>query len=171
MSTMNNELILIFCMVMMLLCSLAAAMFRSMVKSAISLAAVSVFLSIFMFTIGATWAAVFELSVCSGLITVIFISGVSLTSPDRHSVSVRAFHLSRYAMLPFLLILLGVGIIAVIILSGFDVVSTADITQVELPLREVFWNLRQADILGQIIVILVGAFAVVILFKEGNKKL
>lgn len=167
---MNNEVVLIICMIAMLICGVTAAMTRSMIRSAIALAVVSVALSVFMFAIGATWAAVFELSVCSGLVTVIFISEISATMPNRRSAAQRALHLSRFAMLPLILVLAGVGIIAVILLTGFDVSSTADITQAELPFREVFWNLRQADILGQIIVILVGAFSVVILFKEGGKK-
>ncbi|MBQ6809046.1 MAG: hypothetical protein IJP07_07830 [Firmicutes bacterium] len=168
---MNNELILIVCMLVMLVCGVTAAMSRSMIKSAINLAAVSVALSVLMFVIGATWSAVFELSVCSGLVTVIFISAVSLTESKLDSTTQRALHHSRFAMLPLILILAGVGIIAAIVLNGFDVVSTADITQTEKPFREVFWNLRQADILGQIIVILVGTFAVVILFKERGKKI
>ncbi len=157
-------------MLLMLGCGVAAAMLRSMIKSAISLALVSAALALFMFVVGATWAAVFELSVCSGLVTVIFISAVSLTSPNRKSPTQVALHHSRFAMLPLILILTGVIFIAAVLLGGFDVTSTADITQTSLPFREVFWNQRQGDILGQIIVLLTGAFAVVILFKEGGRK-
>lgn len=167
---MDNTFILIVCMLVMLGCGVTAAMTRKLVNSAISLSIVSAALSAFMFVIGATWAAVFELSVCAGLVTVIFISAISLTTPNQDSTTQKALHNSRFALLPLILILLGVGIIAVVLLSGFDVMSTADITQVEQPFREVFWNLRQTDILGQIIIVLVGAFAVVILFKEGGNK-
>lgn len=167
---MNNAFLLIVCMLVMLGCGVTAAMTRKLVNSAISLSVVSAALSVFMFVIGATWAAVFELSVCAGLVTVIFISAISLTTPNQDSATQRALHNSRFALLPLLLILVGVGLIAVVLLSGFDVTSTADITQAEQPFREVFWNLRQTDILGQIIIVLVGAFAVVILFKEGGNK-
>ncbi|MDO4732692.1 MAG: hypothetical protein Q4B50_04170 [Bacillota bacterium] len=167
---MSNEFILIICMLAMLVCGVVAAMSRSMIKSAISLAAVSVVLSIFMFVIGATWAAVFELSVCSGLVTVVFISAISLTESKQDATTQRALHLSRFAMLPLLLILVGASIVAVILMNGFEIVSTADIAEAEQSFRNVFWNLRQADILGQIFVVLVGTFAVVILFKDGTER-
>jgi multisubunit Na+/H+ antiporter MnhB subunit len=36
--------------------------------------------------------------------------------------------------------------------------------------RNILWNLRHADVLGQIIVLLAGAFSVVVFFKEEKKK-
>ncbi|MEG1538182.1 MAG: hypothetical protein RR387_07875, partial [Clostridiales bacterium] len=76
-----EQVIIIICLILMVCCGVASAMIRSMIKSAISLAAMSALLAIVLFMLGATWAGLFELSVCSGLITVIFISAISLTVP------------------------------------------------------------------------------------------
>jgi multisubunit Na+/H+ antiporter MnhB subunit len=35
--------------------------------------------------------------------------------------------------------------------------------------KEILWNVRHLDILGQVIVLLAGAFGVAILFKERRK--
>ena len=59
-----------------------AVMSRNLLTSAIMLALVSVFASIILFDFSAPWAGVFELSVCAGLITVLFISGVSLVRAE-----------------------------------------------------------------------------------------
>jgi len=168
---MQQSIIIIICLVAMVLLGLAAAMFRSMVKAAISLAGISAVLAVALFLMGAPWAALFELSVCAGLVTAIFISAISLTSPDRKQPEKVSEHKSRFASLPFILIFAGVSLIAVFILGGFviDPVAGQVTAGAAVTFREAFWNMRQADILGQVIIILAGAFAVVILFKEGGK--
>jgi len=162
--------VLIICLLLMLVAAAAAAMFRSGLKAAISLAVVSIFLSIILFLMGCTVAALFELSVCAGLITVIFISTISMTTKDRESEANMADHHRRFAALPFVLIFAGVALISVVMLTGFDVESTiGNVPAAEESFKNIFWNTRQTDILGQIIVMLAGAFAVVILFKESDK--
>ena len=60
---------------------------------------------------------------------------------------------------------------AIVVISGFDLNLVApDATAAVDNFKDVFWNTRQADILGQIIIILAGAFAVAILFKESTKE-
>ncbi len=162
---------LIICMFAMLIFGVAAAMCRSMLKSAIFLAAVSTALAIVLFLFNAPWAGVFELSVCAALITAVFISAMGLSDPDRKSPETVKDQRSRFAVLPFILLILGIALVAIVIISGFSVVSTADPSVSTQTFRDVFWNFRQADILGQIIMILAGAFAVVIFFKEGSKKI
>ena len=54
----------------MLLCALWTVMTRGLVRAALGLAATSIALTVLMFMLGAGLAAVFELSVCAGLITV-----------------------------------------------------------------------------------------------------
>ena len=56
----------------MLLCCLWAVMARGLLRAAIALATTSVVLAIIMFRLDSPLAAVFELSVCAGLITVVF---------------------------------------------------------------------------------------------------
>ncbi len=167
--------IIVICLAAMVLLGLAAAMFRSMVKAAVSLAGISALLAVVLFLMGASWAALFELSVCAGLVTAIFISAISLTATDRKQPEKVSAHKSRFASLPFILIFAGVAMIALLVLGGF-VISPAATSPLlsgtftpAATFKEALWNMRQADVLGQIIIILAGAFAVVILFREGGK--
>ena len=164
------ELILIACLLFMLISGVAAAIMRSGIKSALALAAASIFLSIILFILKCPYAALFELSLCSGLITCIFIGTISKTTGDRRSNTDDETHKKRYAALPFVLIAAGIVLIAVVFGSGFDISSTAgSVPTAEESFRNVFWNTRQADILGQIIIIIAGALAVVVLFRESDK--
>ncbi len=54
-------------------------MIRDLLKAAVSLAALSAVLTVILFMLKAPLAAVFELSVCAGLITVVFVSTISMT--------------------------------------------------------------------------------------------
>ena len=152
----------------MIIAGISASMMRSGIKSAISLAAVSIFLSIILFILNCPFAALFELSVCSGLITVVFISTVSMTTKDLESKATAAYR-KRFTALPFILLFTGIALIAIIVLTNFDISPVSDIPIAEHSFKDVFWNTRQADILGQIIVVLAGAFAIVALFKGSDK--
>lgn len=143
--------------------SVWAVMAYSLVLAAIALGAASAVLAIIMFLMGFPTAAVLELSVCAGLITVVFISAISLT-PKRSPASTRddmRRRMKRFLPLPFIL-LAG----AFVLWFGgwnFDAVpAVADAAGV----RETLWGERSLDILGQIVIILTGAFAVVVLFKN-----
>ncbi|MCR4962694.1 MAG: hypothetical protein K6B40_02280 [Firmicutes bacterium] len=161
--------IIVLCLVVMVGFAISAAMLRSMLKSAVSLAAMSAALAVILYMMGAIWAALFELSVCVGLITVVFISAISLTTPDRRDEAHAADHRRRFAALPFILIALGAAIIAVLVYTGFSLPLPGEEAVAEATFNQVFWQTRQADILGQILMLLAGAFAVVVLFKEGKK--
>ena len=65
----------------LLLTSLWTVMTRSILRSAMGLALTSVILAIVMFRLNSPLAAVFELSVCAGLISVLFVSTISITQP------------------------------------------------------------------------------------------
>ncbi len=161
--------ILIFLLILLVMGSVACVMFRSKVKAAISLALISVILSIIMFALGQFWAAIFELSVCAGLVTVVFVCAVSLTRPDRHNQEVEEAYHKKVSGLPVFMVILGIGLMIILTMGNFDFSVTVDAAAQVRTFNDVFWNTRQADIIGQIIIILAGAFAVVILFKEGDK--
>jgi len=135
-----------------------------LLRSAVGLALTSAVLTILMFQLGSPMAAVFELSVCAGLISAIFISTISLT----HRVTAEDLfirhkeRLHRYWLLPLILLAAGVALI-----------STHFVLDVDLPappaendVRIVLWRMRHLDLLGQIAILLAGAFGVVTLFKE-----
>jgi uncharacterized MnhB-related membrane protein len=52
---------------------------RDLLKGALALAVVSAILAAMFYHFGAPYAAVFELSICAGLITVLFIAVIALT--------------------------------------------------------------------------------------------
>ena len=162
-------------MVMLLLGLVASAMaclmIQNLLKASIALAVVSVILSVIMFLLDAPLAAVFELSVCSGLITVIFISAISMTrvrSKEELSARVRARR-KRFIFLPMII---GALLVASLILLWPHFFSlphgSAPVNAASGP--DVFWNKRQADLLGEVIIILVGVYGVLIFFKESVKK-
>jgi len=62
---------------------IAAVVARDLVKSAIALASASVTLSILFYQMRAPFASVFELSVAAGLVTVLFVSAISLVTGAR----------------------------------------------------------------------------------------
>jgi NADH-quinone oxidoreductase subunit J len=137
----------------------------TILQAAVGLALVSVTLTLLMFAMDAPLAAVFELSVCAGLITVVFVSTIALTRP-LNFVEAQALEAVRNRRFrPAILVVGAVG--ALLWASGAALqvvpVSTSAMTQT---VREVLWSLRRMDLLGQIIMIFVGVFGVVVLFKK-----
>jgi NADH-quinone oxidoreductase subunit J len=167
-----NDLVFIFISLgLMALCALWAVMATDLVKSALALALTSVFLSIVIFVLGAPLAAVFELSVCAGLITVVFISAISMIKPQGNDRGEdkglrRNLRLKKYLPLPCLLV------VACILLwmNRMDIPALQTAGASQLSLFEVMWDARRVDLAGQAIMILVGVFGVVVLFKEYMKR-
>lgn len=159
------DLILLFFLV---LSGLWTVMTRSILRSAIGLALTSVILTIIMFKLSSPLAAVFELSVCAGLISVLFVSTISLTQPyTNQEVQQRMKEMfKRFRYLPLIVIVLGVG------LSLIKIKPLTALPQPETlkDTRIVLWNFRHIDLLGQVLVLLVGVFGVLILLKERAKK-
>jgi NADH-quinone oxidoreductase subunit J len=142
-------------------------MTRSLLRSAIGLALTSAILTIVMFRMGAPLAGVFELSVCAGLIPVLFISVISLTQPLTYKEIVEHMkvRLKRFWALPLIVIILGIAF--VFVNAKFKVNAPLAANQIDA--RSLLWHLRQFDLLGQIIILFSGVFGVVVLFKERKK--
>jgi NADH-quinone oxidoreductase subunit J len=140
----------------------------SLIKAAIALAVMSILLTIVMFLLASPLAAVFELSICAGLITVIFMSTISLTKPltPLEAIERAKDRLKRFWLLPVLVI----GAAAVLGLAVIPVNLALPQAQGPQDVRSILWNMRQLDLLGQVIIILAGVFAVVVLFKEKRKE-
>jgi NADH-quinone oxidoreductase subunit J len=143
-------------------------MTRSLLRSAIGLALVSAILTILLFRFDSPLAAVFELSVCSGLISVVFISTISLTEPMTMKEVIKHMkdRLTRFWYLPFIVVIVGTA------LSLLDIRLDIKVPppEIQKDVREVLWNMRQLDLIGQVTILLAGVFGVAILFKEGRKK-
>ena len=158
----------IIILIFMIASALWAVMARSLLRSAIALALTSVLVSVLMFKMNAVLAAVFELSVCAGLISVLFISTISLTQPLTRDEVVKHMkeRFKRFRYLPLIIVIVG------IVLSLFTVKPkvTLPLPELETNVRRVLWDIRRLDMVGQVIILLAGVFGVVILFKERGEK-
>ncbi|MDR0310102.1 MAG: NADH-quinone oxidoreductase subunit J [Acidobacteriota bacterium] len=163
-----NDFFIFISLALMTLSALWAVMATDILKSALGLALTSVFLSIVIFLLGSPLAAVFELSVCAGLITVVFISAISMIKPEGHTRGEdlglrRKRRLKKYLPLPLLLVI--AGILLWVNRTGLPV-SPPPPDGSPLTMLEVMWDERRIDLAGQAIMILVGVFGIVVLFKE-----
>ena len=134
-----------------------------LLHSVVGLAFTSAVLTILMFRLDSPLAAVFELSVCAGLVSAVFISTIFLTkrvSPEELVVR-RKKRLSLFWLLPIMVILAGIALSQVHLPIDFNLPKPKD-----NDVRIILWNLRHLDLLGQIVILLGGAFGVVTLFKE-----
>ena len=157
----------IILLVLLVSFALTTVMLRSLLRAAIALALTSAVLSIIIFRLGSPLAAVFELSACTGLISVIFISTISLTEPKTidEKFQHKKARLKKFWYLPLLVIALGIVLSQINKTISFPLPAP----EPESDARIVLWSLRLLDVLGQVIILLVGVFGVVIFFKERKK--
>jgi NADH-quinone oxidoreductase subunit J len=150
---------------LMLIAALWTVMTRGLIRAVLGLAATSIVLTILMFMLGASLAAVFELSVCAGLITVIFASTIAMTQPSSRSALMEKMRhrMRRYWYLPAIIVVVGAALAWLSI--GASVSLPAPLSAVA-DVKKVLWDSRQTDLIGQIIVIFTGVFGVIVLFKE-----
>jgi NADH-quinone oxidoreductase subunit J len=138
-----------------------------LLRSVVGLALTSAILSAVMFRLSSPLAAVFELSVCAGLIPVIFITTVSFTqrvSKERLRIRIRE-RFVKFWYLPVLVVVVGVLLIRYLKIPSCALPAGPQ----ETDARVVLWNLRHLDLVGQVIILLAGVLGVVVLFKEPQK--
>jgi len=160
-------LIAIIVLISLIAAALWTVMTRSLLRAAIGLAMMSSILTIIMFMLRSPLAAVFELSVCAGLIPVLFISTISLTHPlTREEVAQHMKdRIRRFWYLPFIVVAAGVTLN----MTSVTPHLTLPLPEIEKDARTVLWNDRPIELLGQIMILLAGVFSVVILFKESGR--
>ncbi len=140
-----------------------AVMARRLLASAIMLALVSVTVSLIFFSFRAPWAAVFELSVCGGLITILFIGAVSLVRLEDEK---RPGSRARFYALP-----LAAAIFAIagwFYLPAFfaELADGAKIAPGGGYLGITLWSLRRPDLLGQLVMLAAGVFMIKSVFPR-----
>ena len=157
----------IIILILLTLAALWTVMTNTLLFAAIGLALTSAILTIVMFRLNSPLAAVFELSVCAGLISVIFISVTTMTqSQSRQEVAQHTMdRLSRFKFLPLVIILVALALVMLHLKPGAPLPTP----EAGEDVRNVLWNQRPLDLIGQILILLAGVFAVVILFKEKPK--
>lgn len=167
----NTEFIIIYISLLsMVLFAVCTVIVKDLLKSAIALGATSIILSILMFFMKSYLAAVFELSVCAGLITAVIISTISLTKQrtDEEKIEYAKQRKRKFIYLPFILLITGLAMFALRAYINTDYAAVSQGT--EPAVQEILWNARKTDMIGQIIIILAGVFGVTILFREGDHK-
>jgi NADH-quinone oxidoreductase subunit J len=154
-------------LVLMVLAALWASMTTLLLRATIALALTSALLAVVMYSFGATLAAVLELSVCGGLISVVFVSVISLTQNKsfKEIVTERAKRLRRFWPLPLLLVAAGVALSFV----HAPVEIAVPVPGGDGDVRTVLWTLRQLDLFGQVLILLAGVFGVLVLFRKEGK--
>jgi NADH-quinone oxidoreductase subunit J len=164
---LQNHLLDLAVLGAMLTFAVWAVLTARILRAVIALALASVTVAVSMFRLDAPLASAFELSVCAGLISAMFISVISLSKIDsKASLALRRTErLNRYWLLPLLLMVIGLMVFHVRIPEATELARGAG-TDVRL----VLWTERHLDLLGQVTVLLAGAFGVVVLFKELKKR-
>ncbi len=154
-------------LVLLVLAALWASMTTLLLRATIALALASAMLAVVMYSLGATIAAVLELSVCGGLISVVFVSVISLTErkPFKDYIARRTSRMRRFWPLPLVLIAVGVALSFV----HAPVQIALPLPTAEGDVRVVMWNVRQVDLFGQILILLTGVIGVLVLFKREEK--
>ncbi len=154
-------------LIILIIAALMVVFSSRLLLAAISLALTSIVVTLLMFKLNSPIAAVFELSICAGLITVIFITTISFVKPveEENIVENRKRRIKKYVALPIILVVVGIVTKFVIKPLSLSLPAVMQDTNV----ANVLWNLRQVDLLGQAIILLVGVFGIVVLFKEGQK--
>jgi NADH-quinone oxidoreductase subunit J len=159
-----NEVLLIALAV----AALCTVMVRSLLRSAICLAVTSAILAVIMFRLGSPVAAVFELSVCAGLISALFFCIITITeplTPEKVRDEAKA-RFERFWYLPPIVLVAGLALRFLSVRLEVWRAVPMDIADV----RNILWGQRQLDLIGQIIILLCGVFGIVILLKELRKK-
>jgi len=144
-------------------CAIWAVMARKLLVSAIMLALVSVSVSLIFFSFGAPWAGVFELSVCAGLITVLFIGAVSLirTEEEKHPENRARFYALPLAAAIF-------AIAAWFYLPAFfdELAGWRQVTSQGGSIGLALWGMRRPDLLGQVLMLAAGVFVIKSIFPR-----
>ena len=152
----------------LLIAAIWAAFSADLLRSAIALLFVSIGLTLIFFTLRASLAAVFELSVCAGLITVLFVLTISLIQPRNveETAARSRKHYRKFYPLP----VLGALRAAVLWrtkaswLGSFPIAKSVESGEI----GRILWLSRGLDLIGQITILLVGVYGVVVLFKRGK---
>lgn len=162
------ELHLFFLIATLLIPMILAVFASDLIRAVIALLIGSVGLTLILFNLNAPMAGIFELSVGAGLISVLFILSISLVRPLTKETQTerQKKHYHHFFVLPFIILILAVlfYLNREQWMSAFTYNPIKDTAMV----GNVLWESRGLDLIGQIGILLVGVFGVVVLFKRGK---
>ncbi len=147
--------------VAMLFCGIQAIRTDRLMISALWLAGVSALMAVLLYAAGAHEVAVIELSVGAGLVTVLLVFAISLAGDEPLPVR---------SVVPLPIALALVAAFAVLL-----ILFTLPLTQFasaspEISFTQMFWHVRSADTLAQIVLIFTGALSVLGFLTERRAK-
>ncbi|MGE5599097.1 MAG: hypothetical protein ACM3XS_06930, partial [Bacteroidota bacterium] len=137
--------------------------------AAVGLSLVSVFLATLFYEMGAATAAIFELSVGAGLLSILFISSISLVKAAREARQDRTGLARRVLACLNLAVVGGVFAYALRVILVDPAAAVAVATQGSVP--AVLWGPRVLDALLQAVILFGGMLGIILLFRaEGQKR-
>jgi NADH-quinone oxidoreductase subunit J len=139
-----------------------AVFLKDLVRAALSLAFMSALLAVLLYRLDSPYAAVFELSVVAGLITVLFVSTIALTREDEAKES-------SWPLYVFVLGLLLFGLIDISVMKTLFGSVPPGTSNTAKSFGDTLWNVRALDMLGQVAVIFGGVFGVLALLRDSEK--
>jgi NADH-quinone oxidoreductase subunit J len=137
-----------------------AVFLRDLLRAAISLAFMSALLAVVVYRMDSPYAAVFELSVVAGLITVLFVSAIAMTKDEEQVPE------ARWPLYVFPLVLALFGVLDILVMKSLFAATPAGYGNPTTNFGGTLWGLRSLDIVGQIAVIFAGVFGVLALFRS-----
>jgi len=163
---LNTPVMHIILLALIVVFAALAVVRTRVIRAAIMLASISIITTLILFLLGSPIAAIFELSVCAGLITVIFVSVISLTNPltPKERTDARVVMYKRFVFLPILVAVCAAAFY--LIATRFNSVPLPAAAASAEGAKNVLWETRQFDLIGQVIIILSGVFGVIVLFKD-----
>src|SRR5512140_1504611 len=109
---MNDAIIDIVALGLLVLAALWSVLSPRLLRAVVGLAVASVLVTVLLFRLDSPLAGVFELSVCAGLISAVFLGAITLTQPETEEgvAASTKERIRRYWYLPPLLLLVGVAV-------------------------------------------------------------
>jgi len=134
-----------------ILCAFQALRTKQLLSAALWLACTSALTACLLYTLGAYQVAVIELSVGAGLVTVLFVFGISIAGEDA---------MAKPALVPWV-IAGGVALIAMGLVAWFTLPMAASVAAIAEPSFSVMlWEQRGLDVLVQIGLIFAGVLGI-----------
>jgi uncharacterized MnhB-related membrane protein len=133
------------------LCAFQALRTKQLLSAALWLAVTSAFVACLLYTVGATEVAVIELSVGAGLVTVLFVFGISIAGEEA---------MGQPSLVPWA-IAGGLALVAMGLVAWLTLPSGDPVTAVSEPSFSVMlWEQRGLDVLVQIGLIFAGVLGI-----------
>lgn len=133
-----------------LLCGLQAIRAERLLQAALWLAGLSALVSLLLYLLGAPEVAVIELSVGTGLVTVLFVFAISIAGED--TLDARSLVPRPWAC--------ALVVLCVILLGTLSLPMSQSPARPEPSFAVVVWQLRGLDVLAQVVLIFAGALGV-----------